>query len=54
METLMTVKGLAEYLQVSKRQVYRLIADGLPAVRLGPRCLRFRVADVDEWIGGLS
>jgi excisionase family DNA binding protein len=46
---LLTVDDLAEYLAVSRWQVYRLVQRGLPVVRVGER-LRFRREDVDAFI----
>jgi len=47
---LLTVKELAEYLDISELTVYRLAEKGkLPGVKIG-RALRFRKARVNEWI----
>lgn len=48
--TLLTVDEAAEYLRVSRRQVYNLVRAGdLPAVRVGQR-LRIRPDDVDAYL----
>ncbi len=48
---LMTMREVADYLQVSPCTVRRLVEkQGLPAVRAG-RQLRFRREDVDGWLG---
>lgn len=47
---LFTVDDLCAYLRVSRRQVYKLVAEGeLRTVRVGER-LRFRPADVDDYL----
>ena len=44
----MTVQDVAQYLGVTTRTVYQLIADGrLPAYTLGYRIVRFRRSEVD-------
>jgi excisionase family DNA binding protein len=48
-KSLLTVSQLAEYLQISRRQVYVLIERDLPFVRVG-RCIRFIPADVEAWL----
>jgi excisionase family DNA binding protein len=46
----MTVPELAAYLKVHRVTVYRLASRrGLPGFRIGTE-LRFRRADIDEWI----
>jgi excisionase family DNA binding protein len=45
-----TVGELARHWAVSRKQVYKHIEAGsLPAIRLGPRLLRIRVADAIEF-----
>lgn len=46
------IEELAARLKVSKRQIHRLKDAGSlpPAIRLGERLLRWRVAEVEEWI----
>jgi PTS system nitrogen regulatory IIA component len=47
---LLSLKQLAEYLQLSQRTVYRLLERGdLPAVKVGGQW-RFRRSTVDEWL----
>jgi excisionase family DNA binding protein len=49
-QPLLTVDDTAAYLRVSRRQVYKLVSCGeLRTVRVGER-LRFRPADVDEYL----
>jgi excisionase family DNA binding protein len=44
----MSIKDVAEYVGVTKRTVYTMIADGrLKAYRLGDRIIRFRRDEVD-------
>jgi excisionase family DNA binding protein len=46
---LMTKKEVASYLKVSMRTVYGLMSkQRLPYLRLGPRCVRFMLSDVEE------
>ncbi len=48
--TLRTVDEAANYLRVSRRQVYKLVREGnLRAVRVGER-LRFRPGDVEGYL----
>jgi excisionase family DNA binding protein len=48
----MTVKDLAEYLQLSTDQIYRLAQQGkIPASRVGTRW-RFKKARIDDWMDG--
>jgi excisionase family DNA binding protein len=43
------LREAAEYCDVSRTTIRRYIADGrLPAVRVGPKILRVRVADLDK------
>ncbi len=50
----MTVSEVAEYLRVNPQTVYRKAKSGeLPAVRIG-RAIRFRRAELDAWLKGLS
>jgi excisionase family DNA binding protein len=47
METLLTVKELAEYFSVSEAVVRKWEKDKtIPGIHCGPRMLRFRLADV--------
>jgi excisionase family DNA binding protein len=44
-------KDVAEFLGISIRMVEKLMAEGgLPFYRLGTRRVRFRLADVMEWM----
>ena len=45
---LLTVKELASYLGVSIRQIYRLIGNGMPSLRVG-KYHRFNKDDIDKW-----
>ena len=46
----MTVKDVAEYLQLSTDQIYRLSQQGkIPASRVGARW-RFKREKIDEWV----
>ena len=50
-----TVTELAEYWEVTRQLVYKHIQSGLlPAMRLGPRCVRVRTHDAREFERGLS
>ena len=50
MPDLLTAQQLAEYLQVSKRTVYRLVdSQSIPAVRVGAQW-RFPKSEVDYWL----
>ncbi|HNT34999.1 MAG TPA: helix-turn-helix domain-containing protein [bacterium] len=49
-EKLLTLDDLAEYFQVSKKTIYRLVQQKeLPAVRISHQW-RFRKQDVEGWI----
>jgi excisionase family DNA binding protein len=47
-EPLMSINELAAWLHISRGQVYRLMADGLPYYRLGDR--RFDRNAVPAWL----
>ena len=48
---ILTIKQVANYLQVTDRTIYRLAAsDGIPAFKVGGSW-RFRKSDIDAWIG---
>lgn len=50
MDKLLTINELTDYLNVSRRTVYRLLDDTeFPAYRVGGH-LRFRREEVDEWL----
>lgn len=47
---ILTIKQVANYLQVTDRTIYRLAAsDGIPAFKVGGSW-RFRKSDIDAWI----
>lgn len=46
--SLLTVKEIAKYLNISIRQVYRLIESGMPHRKVGKH-YRFRKQDIDNW-----
>ena len=50
----MTVKDVAEYLQLSKDQIYRLAQQGkIPASKVG-RGWRFKREKIDDWMESQS
>ena len=50
----MTLQEVAEYLQLSRDQIYRLAQNGrIPASKVGSRW-RFRRERVDEWMEGMA
>jgi excisionase family DNA binding protein len=49
MSQLLTPQQLADYLGVSRAQVYNLIARGLPSLKIA-RSRRFRPSEVDAWL----
>lgn len=49
-EPLLTVKQVAEYLQLKESTIYSWAQDGrIPAIKIG-RTWRFRRADLDAWL----
>ena len=47
---ILTIKQVAEYLQVTERTLYRLAQQGkIPAFKVG-NSWRFRREDLDQWI----
>lgn len=48
-EPWVSLDEMAEYLGVSRDTVYRWIARGLPAHKLG-RLWKFKVSEVDAWL----
>ena len=47
----LTIKQVAEKLQMSERSIYRLANDGqLPGFRVGGKTWRFLEAQVDKWM----
>ncbi len=53
---LIDVKGVASALGVSKRTVERMHANGVlpPSVRIGKTGVRWRMADIREWVNMLQ
>lgn len=48
--TLMTVKQVADYLQLKESTIYAWAQDGkIPAIKIG-RTWRFRQVDLDAWL----
>jgi excisionase family DNA binding protein len=47
--TLFTIPQVAAYLGVCRAHVYRLIADGLPVIRLG-RLVRINTQSLQDWL----
>ena len=48
-ETLLTIPQTARYLGVCRAHVYKLIANGLPTIRLG-RLVRINAQSLQEWL----
>lgn len=49
---MLTTRQAAERLAVSTRSIARYAKDGrLPAVKVGPRLVRFRLADIERLTG---
>jgi excisionase family DNA binding protein len=54
LERLLNVDEVAEFLGLAVGTIYHLVsARRLPCVRLSARCLRFRRADLEEFIANL-
>lgn len=49
-DKLLTAAQLAKSLSVPPKRVYRLVAQGLPVLRLGARQLRFDLSAVLDWL----
>lgn len=49
-EPLRTKRQLAAFLQQTTRTVEKMMARGLPYIRLSARATRFRLADVQKWL----
>lgn len=48
---LLTVKGASKYLAISDRTLYSLANAGrIKAVRIGARCVRYDITDLDKFI----
>lgn len=53
-DTLLSVKRLAEYLQMSEKWVYeRIQFNEMPYCKIG-RSVRFKKSDIDEWVDTLK
>jgi excisionase family DNA binding protein len=49
MSELLTVREVAEILRITERTVWRRVVDGtIPAIRLGPRVVRFERDDLES------
>ena len=49
-DDVLTLNEIAEYLKVTERTIYRMVADRkIPAFKVGGSW-RFRLAEIDEWI----
>ena len=49
-ESVLTIKQIAEYLNVTERTIYNLLQRGeLPGFKVG-MAWRFRIEDIDKWI----
>lgn len=49
-EDVLTLKEVAEYLKVTERTIYRMVAERkIPAFKVGGSW-RFRLTEIDEWI----
>ena len=52
---LLDVREAAALLKISPGSLYHWLSQGrIPVVRLGPRCVRFRRSDLEEWISEKS
>ena len=51
---LITTDRAADFLSLSKSTLehWRTVRKGPPFVRVGPRCIRYRRADLDAWLNG--
>jgi excisionase family DNA binding protein len=47
---LVTVKELAKLWRSSPRTIYRLVEQGMPSIRLGPRIMRFDLEALNAWL----
>jgi predicted DNA-binding transcriptional regulator AlpA len=43
-------KGLCDQLYISRPTAKRLLDQGMPHFKIGPRCTRFDVQDVRQWL----
>lgn len=53
-DELITPKQLAQFLSVSQKTLerHRVAGDGVPFVRISPKVIRYRRADIQEFIRG--
>ena len=52
MDRLMTLEDLAEYLQLKKTVVVKMVQEcGIPTIRVANQW-RFRKEEIDEWLNG--
>lgn len=50
-QTMLDYNGAATYLKLNKNTLYAMVAKRqIPHIRLGPRLVRFRLDDLDEWV----
>lgn len=49
-EALVTKAQLAAHLQVHEKTIERLVAKGMPCLRLSRRAIRFRVSACETWM----
>lgn len=49
-ESWTNMKAVARYVGVTTRTIQLKMKEGLPYVRLGHRCVRFKLAEVDAWL----
>lgn len=49
MEKLLTVQELGQALAVGRTFLLQCRQNGMPYLRLGPRCIRYRLSDVLAW-----
>jgi excisionase family DNA binding protein len=53
-DDVLTLKEVANYLKVTERTIYRLVAERkIPAFKVG-RSWRFRLSEIDAWIKAQS
>ena len=55
-QALLTMKEVVIFTGLSRASVYRRVRDGSfpKPVQVGPRCVRFRREEVENWLEGLS
>ena len=53
-EPWVTKAQLAAHLQVHEKTIERLVAKGMPCLRLSRRAIRFRVSACEAWMGASS